>query len=166
MIFCQFLTHLRLPKWTKTWTKPIQKTTHKCIGFLAQLIPQKRKGNETEIMKKHPKLLENIVPDENHIFGNAERNDTNIASNKIKKYIKKRHKIIDKWHHKTTSQNEVTKTQKWSHNGHKMITKCHKSHQKMASWDHVKKWCLAASERFSPFLQEWRNWWEDGFTHQ
>ena len=120
MMFCQFLTHLRLPKWTKTWTKPNQKTTHKCVGFLAQLIPQKRKGNETEIMKKHQKLLENIVPDENHIFGNAERNDTNIASNKIKKYIKKRHKN----HRQMTSQNHITR---WGHkkhkNDHTMVTK-------------------------------------------
>ena len=64
--------------------------------IFAHLIPQKRKGSETDIMKKHQKLLENIVPAENHIFGSVEQNDTNIASNNIKKYIKHVTKLIKK----------------------------------------------------------------------
>ena len=122
--------------------------------IFTHLIPQKRKEHGTEIMRKHQKLVENIIREENHIFGNVEQNDTNNASNNIKKYIKKVTKIINTWHHKTTSQNDIKKNTNmltnWSQNDHKMSQKSPKN-------GIVRTCQKMMSGRFSPFLPESRN---------
>ena len=109
----------------------------------------KRKENETDIMKKHQNTLENIVPDENHIFDNVDPLVSNRTSKTHKNHdeniTKSSKNAITKRHHKMMS----TKSQNVSQNGHEMGTNCHQHHQKMTSSHHVKKRRLRVHRRFT-----------------